>query len=101
MNLDIGDMPIDIFCDYISDILEEYWSWEYLLVNTYSFHSQFTENNGDGDQNMNGEYNDDTGNGGGIGIMNFGSGHGFGYEYNQGHGNNRDRGHGSLNYYGY
>jgi hypothetical protein len=31
-NINVGDMPLDIFSDYISDILGQEWSWEYLNV---------------------------------------------------------------------
>jgi hypothetical protein len=31
MNTNVGEMPLDIFSDYISDILEEEWCWEYLI----------------------------------------------------------------------
>jgi hypothetical protein len=31
-NTNVGDMPLDIFSDYISDTLGEEWSWEYLSV---------------------------------------------------------------------
>jgi hypothetical protein len=31
INLNVGEMPLDIFADYISDILGQEWSWEYLL----------------------------------------------------------------------
>lgn len=31
MNTNVGEMPLDIFSDYISDILEEEWTWEYLV----------------------------------------------------------------------
>jgi hypothetical protein len=32
MNTNVGDMPLDIFTDYISDTLGEEWSWEYLAI---------------------------------------------------------------------
>jgi hypothetical protein len=32
MNTNVGDMPLDIFSDYISDILGEDWSWIYLTL---------------------------------------------------------------------
>jgi hypothetical protein len=51
MNTNVGEMPLDIFSDYISDILGEDWSWEYfgLIVNGFGtegrpyqqFHYQF------------------------------------------------------------
>jgi len=31
MNDNVGDMPIEIFGDYISDMLGEDWSWEYII----------------------------------------------------------------------
>jgi hypothetical protein len=37
MDTNVGEMPLDIFSDYISDILDEEWSWEYLVIVTYSF----------------------------------------------------------------
>jgi|GEM_PF-3979193 len=40
MNTNVGDMPIEIFGDYISDTLDQEWSWEYL----------FFADNGDGDR---------------------------------------------------
>jgi hypothetical protein len=27
----VGDMPLDIFGDYLTDILDQEWSWEYLI----------------------------------------------------------------------
>jgi hypothetical protein len=27
----VGEMPLDIFSDYINDILNQEWSWEYLI----------------------------------------------------------------------
>jgi hypothetical protein len=37
MNTNVGDMPLDIFSDYVSDTLGEDWCWEYfgLIVNNY------------------------------------------------------------------
>jgi len=32
MNDNVGDMPIEIFGDYISDTLGEEWSWEYFQI---------------------------------------------------------------------
>lgn len=32
MNLNVGDMPLDIFGDYVSELLESEFSWEYLGV---------------------------------------------------------------------
>jgi hypothetical protein len=31
MNTNVGDMPLDIFSDYVSDCLGEDWSWEYII----------------------------------------------------------------------
>jgi hypothetical protein len=31
MNTNVGEMPLDIFSDYVSDILGGDWSWEYLV----------------------------------------------------------------------
>lgn len=31
MNNNVGDMPIDIYCDYIQDIIGEEWTW-WMLV---------------------------------------------------------------------
>lgn len=31
MNTNVGDMPLDIFSDYVSDALEQEWRWEYLV----------------------------------------------------------------------
>jgi hypothetical protein len=31
LNTNVGDMPLDIFCDYISDILGQEWNWQYLI----------------------------------------------------------------------
>jgi len=31
MNTNVGDMPIEIFGDYISDCLGMDWSWEYII----------------------------------------------------------------------
>lgn len=30
LNDNVGDMPLDIFSDYVSDVMEEEWSWIYL-----------------------------------------------------------------------
>lgn len=37
MDTNVGDMPLDIFCDYVSEILGEEWSWEYIvpILNDY------------------------------------------------------------------
>jgi len=32
MNDNVGDMPPEIFADYVSDMLGEEWSWEYLVL---------------------------------------------------------------------
>jgi hypothetical protein len=32
LNTNVGDMPLDIFSDYVSDILDQEWCWEYFLV---------------------------------------------------------------------
>jgi hypothetical protein len=32
MNDNVGEMPLDIFSDYISDILGEEWNWQYLIL---------------------------------------------------------------------
>jgi hypothetical protein len=37
LNTNVGDMPLDIFADYISDTLGEEWSWEYLLFAVNGF----------------------------------------------------------------
>jgi hypothetical protein len=68
MNTNVGDMPLDIFSDYISDILGEDWNWEYLALVI----------NG-----SEGNYNESTlGHGRGLGEG-FG---GDGYTYNYGNG---------------
>jgi hypothetical protein len=40
-NTNVGDMPLDIFSDYISDTLGQEWSWEYfsLIANGNNFFS--------------------------------------------------------------
>jgi len=32
----VGEMPLEIFGDYLTDILNEEWSWEYLAL-TFNF----------------------------------------------------------------
>jgi hypothetical protein len=32
INTNVGDMPLDIFSDYISDTLDEEWTWIHLFV---------------------------------------------------------------------
>jgi hypothetical protein len=32
MNTNVGEMPLDIFSDYVSDIGEQEWNWIYFLV---------------------------------------------------------------------
>lgn len=41
METNVGDMPLDIFCDYVSDTLGEEWSWEYfsVIINGPTYHS--------------------------------------------------------------
>jgi hypothetical protein len=34
MNDNVGDMPLEIFGDYVSDVLNQEWSWEYLVLIT-------------------------------------------------------------------
>jgi hypothetical protein len=48
-NSNVGDMPIDIFSDYISDILNQEWSWEYIGTTvSYSFAYRLDVYTGDG-----------------------------------------------------
>jgi hypothetical protein len=44
MNDNVGEMPLYIFADYVSDILGEEWSWEYftLIVNDQGYNLQYT-----------------------------------------------------------
>lgn len=50
METNVGDMPLDIFADYVSDILGEEWSWEYLalVINGQNSVPQYTLNSGCG-----------------------------------------------------
>jgi hypothetical protein len=32
LDTNVGDMPLDIFADYISDTLDQEWHWEYLAL---------------------------------------------------------------------
>jgi hypothetical protein len=32
LNTNVGDMPLDIFCDYISDILGQEWQLEHIAM---------------------------------------------------------------------
>lgn len=32
INTNVGDMPLDIFSDYLSDTLNEEWYWQYLIA---------------------------------------------------------------------
>jgi hypothetical protein len=75
INTNVGDMPLDIFSDYISDILDEEWYWQYIV---------FAVNDGG--------YRRGNGYGSGIGYR-----HGIGYEYGYGYGS----GFGYVNGYGH
>jgi hypothetical protein len=51
MDTNVGEMPLDIFSDYVSDILGEDWSWEYfgIIVWAYTnFDFQYIGNEGSG-----------------------------------------------------
>lgn len=37
MNTNVGDMPLDIFSDYVFDILGEEWSWEYFGISVWAY----------------------------------------------------------------
>lgn len=43
----VGDMPLDIYSDYISDILGEEWSWEHLSL-SFNWYDQLKNNYGNG-----------------------------------------------------
>lgn len=32
LNTNVGDMPLDIFSDYLTDTLDQEWHWEYLAL---------------------------------------------------------------------
>jgi hypothetical protein len=32
LNTNVGDMPLDIFSDYISDTINMEWNWQYLVL---------------------------------------------------------------------
>jgi hypothetical protein len=74
MDTNVSDMPLDIFCDYISDTLGEEWSWEYfgLVINGPTYHS-FRKANGVGNLRHghglgNGAYNS-VGNSDGVSVF--------------------------------
>lgn len=48
MNLNVGDMPLDIFADYVSDILEQEWTWEYFITILNSCNTSMLNNEGCG-----------------------------------------------------
>jgi hypothetical protein len=81
-------MPLDIFCDYVSDALGEEWNWEYfaLIINEHGYNVG-TEGYGRGTSYMSYK-NKAIGNGNGYGyIENYGqiygreNGIGEGYTY--------------------
>jgi len=65
INTNVGDMPIEIFGDYVSDTLGEEWSWEYLVFSPC-----------DGGQNLTFWHDEATGKGF------YYNNEGFGYVYN-------------------
>jgi hypothetical protein len=85
-NTNVGDMPLDIFADYISDILDEEWCWEYLQFTINANNIGFDI--GDSDTSEDGDWEDSsTGNGygndcgygqSGCGYRGFGDGDGTG-----------------------
>jgi hypothetical protein len=44
-NDNVGEMPLDIFADYVSDILGEEWYWEYLVF-AVNGHYHYGKGNG-------------------------------------------------------
>jgi hypothetical protein len=49
LNTNVGDMPLDIFCDYTSDILDEEWIIEHFIPSfgeAISTHSRFNYGEG-------------------------------------------------------
>jgi hypothetical protein len=44
MNTNVGEMPLDIFSDYVSDILGEEWNWEYLAFAMNGCEGNYYEN---------------------------------------------------------
>jgi hypothetical protein len=47
MNTNVGDMPLDIFADYVSDVLGEEWSLEYFIL-IFNWYHQLRNNYGNG-----------------------------------------------------
>jgi hypothetical protein len=74
LNTNVGDMPLDIFADYISDVLGQEWNLEYLI----------TAINDNGHEN---------GYGWGYCIV-FGNGNRWGYGYENGYGSGDGFGNG-------
>jgi hypothetical protein len=81
LNTNVGDMPLDIFSDYISDILGKEWSWEYLVLAING--NSYGAGNGYGQGNQWHEDDYDT-----EGLDHNGLGHGFGYGEGYGYGYN-------------
>lgn len=48
MNTNVGDMPLDIFSDYVSDTLGEDWCWEYFLALNWNYIWDWWTRTGDG-----------------------------------------------------
>jgi hypothetical protein len=84
-NTNVGDMPLDIFSDYVSDILGEEWYWEYLpfTINAnnigFNIGDSNTSDDGNWEDLSTGDGYGDTGFGqSGCGDTGFGDGDGIG-----------------------
>jgi hypothetical protein len=71
INTNVGDMPLDIFTDYLNDTLDQEWSWEYLITAINDAGHSVGVGYGVG-----GGYGHWSGLGNGMG---FGDGHGYGW----------------------
>jgi hypothetical protein len=81
-NTNVGDMPLDIFSDYISDTLDYECNWEYLIIAVNDFPRDFGFiGRGSGTNN----YYNGIGYHSGINSRDaFGNGIGYGEEYESG-----------------
>jgi len=49
MNTNVSDMPLEIFADYTSDMLDQEWHWEYLFPIINGNHNPYFEEFGNSD----------------------------------------------------
>jgi hypothetical protein len=99
MDTNVGEMPIDIFSDYVSDTLGQEWSWEYIIpilngisqLNDYGDGLDMNEEtlgNGDYYEYVTIFFGNAKGNGGQDGNHLYGFAHGGGDSVQTGNGHN-------------